>query len=66
MIANPAKDTALQTLPVPGTRRKHWQIVNVLGGLVTYFEGTEKQARVEAARLQRSRSANQLNPQPET
>lgn len=36
---------------VVGTRGKCWQIVNELGGLVSYVEGTKKKAEAEARKL---------------
>jgi hypothetical protein len=38
--------------PVVGTRGKSWQIVNSLGGLIKYFDGTKKAAEAEARRLE--------------
>jgi hypothetical protein len=38
--------------PVVGTRSRHWQIVNELGGLVRYFEGSRRQAEKEAQTIE--------------
>lgn len=42
-------------LPLLGHHKKRWMIVNVLGGLVEYFDGTKKQAEVRAKKLQLDR-----------
>jgi hypothetical protein len=38
----------LRVLPVVGTGRKSWQIVNEHGALVRYFDGSVADARREA------------------
>lgn len=49
-------DSEVIALPVVGTRRKEWQLVNHMGGLLKYFIGTKRQAEKEAARLQKERA----------
>lgn len=55
-VPNPTKDPVLRVQTVIGTQRKHWQIVNALGGLVEYFEGTKAQAEKRARDLQLDRA----------
>lgn len=39
-----------RALSCVGTGGKHWMIVNGLGGLLRYFDGTKRQAEAEARR----------------
>lgn len=45
------RNASLRVIPVCGTRRKSWQVVNAHGALVRFFDGSVKQARAEAARI---------------
>lgn len=45
-------DMTFKVIPVLGTGRRRWDIVNGLGGRIDRFDGTERQANIEATRLQ--------------
>jgi hypothetical protein len=51
-----APEQTIVVQPVIGTHGKHWQIVNGLGGLLKYVEGTKRKAEAEARRLAKERS----------